>query len=159
MHVVSTNDVIELKFKRNSTQNTWCDSMCSSKNHQNRNCGREVQEQEPRQPRVSSMWLEHTTHLLYLLPLQMGTKSLWQDATPRKRMRFPLAFVLPDPTFLGVEITTILQSWSAQLHNNGIDFFQFRWLMQKNLKNGECISQVRNADPTLFTLIASLQTW
>ena len=67
-----------------------------------------------------------------------------------------LAFILPYVTFLVVDLQAILQSWSSEIHDTGIEFVQFQWRNKKNLTNGEAISQDRYPGLRPYPLLASL---
>ena len=75
---------------------------------------------------VSLNW--NVLGILYSFRLSEWAQNISDKIQPLASSEsLPLSFVLPDLTFLDADRTTIPQSWSAQLHNTGIEFVQLRW--------------------------------
>ena len=59
--------------------------------------------------------------------------SEWEQKASDKKQTLessdglPLAFILPDLTFLNIDQHTIPQSWSSKIHDAVIEFVQLQW--------------------------------
>lgn len=69
----------------------------------------------------------------------------------------PIAFTFNDITFYGPNRTRLNQTWETTLDPTAVAEVQLRWTVQKNLNNGETISQAKNTNIRLCAVLAALR--
>ena len=69
----------------------------------------------------------------------------------------PIAFTFNDITFYGPNRKRLHQTWDTIIDTTAVAEVQLRWTVQKNLNNGETISQAKNTNIRLCAVLAALR--
>ena len=69
----------------------------------------------------------------------------------------PIAFTFNDITFYGPNRKRLHQTWDTIIDTTAVAEVQLRWTVQKNLNNGETISQAKNVNIRLCAVLAALR--
>ena len=69
----------------------------------------------------------------------------------------PLAFIFSDITFFDKKHRRLTKAFSKPLDPNDVHEVEFRWRFQKNLDNGQCITQVKRPNSPLCPVAAALR--